>query len=455
MSENSLLNYGMSFQIKALYAMLSQKEFLQRIDEVISVEYFDNPAFKWIVNYTLEYYEKYHTYPTADVFKVELKKEKNEVLRVAIKESLKNIYSTEEDDIDYVKEEFFKFCQNQRLKQALMSSVDLLKNGQYEDIRRLIDNAMKAGGDKNVGLLLTKDIETRYREEESKLVEFPYTEFNEITDGGMPEGCLILLLGGTGSGKSTTACDIAVHAAKKGHSVAYYTLELTESYVGKKMDSMLTKIEMKQLRFNRERIDKANEELEGQIIVKEFYPGRSTLDHIESHLRHLRNAMDISPELIVIDYPELLKTKRAKRDSNEEINDVYTDIKGLSRELKTRIVCPSQVNRSGMKEDVIEHDGVAGSIGKIFIADFSFSISRKRKDKINRTARFHVLKSRLGDDGMTYNVFMDLRVNDIKILGLYDEDEESGTKPENGGNGYLDGDELNSLKTKFVKINNQ
>jgi replicative DNA helicase len=431
---------------------LSQKEFLQKIDEVISSEYFENPAFKWIVDFTLQYYSKYHTYPTADVLRVELKKEGNEILRVAIREALRQIYSTEEDDIEYVKEEFFKFCQNQKLKQALMFSVDLLKNGQYEDIRRLIDNAMKAGENKNVGLVLSKDIESRYRDEDSPLVEFPYKEFNEATDGGMPEGSLILILGGTGSGKSTTACDIAIDAAKKGHIVAYYTLELSENYVGKKMDSLLTNIEMKQLRFNRERIDKANSNVPGTIIVKEFYPGRSSLDHIESHMRHIKNSMDVVPKLIVIDYPELLKSRKSRNDVNAETNDTYTDIKGMAREWKTRIVCPSQVNRSGMKEDIIEHDGIAGSIGKIFIADFSFSISRKRKDKINRTARFHILKSRLGDDGMTYNVSMDLRTNEIKITGLYDDETDSSTNVSNGGNGYMDSEELDNLKNKFLKI---
>ena len=56
------------------------------------------------------------------------------------------------------KEEFTNFCRNQQLKKALLSSVDLLKAGDYDSIKFMIENAMKAGQDKNVGHEYNKDI---------------------------------------------------------------------------------------------------------------------------------------------------------------------------------------------------------------------------------------------------------------------------------------------------------
>jgi hypothetical protein len=76
-----------------------------------------------------------------------------------------------------------------------------------------------------------------------------------------------------------------------------------------------------------------------------------------------------------------------------------------------------------MKADIAEHDSIAGSVGKIFIADFVITVSRKREDKIAKTARWHVLKSRLGEDGMTYNVSMNLTTNKISVLDEYDPQE--------------------------------
>ena len=64
---------------------------------------------------------------------------------------LKLAYVASDDDLEYVQEEFTNFCKNNQLKKALMTSVDLLKAGDYDGIRNMIDKAMKAGIDKNIG----------------------------------------------------------------------------------------------------------------------------------------------------------------------------------------------------------------------------------------------------------------------------------------------------------------
>ena len=60
-------------------------------------------------------------------------------------------------------EEFSSFCKNQQLKKHLLSSVDLLKAGDYDSIKIMVENALKAGQDKNIGheynLDLKPDIE--------------------------------------------------------------------------------------------------------------------------------------------------------------------------------------------------------------------------------------------------------------------------------------------------------
>ncbi len=71
---------------------------------------------------------------------------------------------------------------------ALLTSVDLLKAGDYDSIRGLVDNALKAGGDKNIGLEYDKDIETRYREEHRITIPTPWDMFNNLMQGGLGSG---------------------------------------------------------------------------------------------------------------------------------------------------------------------------------------------------------------------------------------------------------------------------
>ena len=49
MTLKSLTQYGPSFQVKIITSLLTHKEFLQNIHDILSDEYFDNQAHKWIV----------------------------------------------------------------------------------------------------------------------------------------------------------------------------------------------------------------------------------------------------------------------------------------------------------------------------------------------------------------------------------------------------------------------
>ena len=82
-----------------------------------------------------------------------------------------------------------------------MSSVDLLKAGDFESIRMLVDNALKAGQDKNIGHEYIKDIEERYKEN-SRVTAPTAFKINEILQGGLGNGDFGLIFGNPGGGKS-------------------------------------------------------------------------------------------------------------------------------------------------------------------------------------------------------------------------------------------------------------
>ena len=149
MTLHSLAKYGTAFQIKVISSLLTHKEFLTNIHDIISEEYWDNQAQQWIIKEIIKYYDKYHTTPSMDILKVELQKIDNEVLRLSIREQLKAAYESSDDDLEYVREEFSTFCKNQQLKKALLNSVDLLKAGDFDGIKHLVESALKAGNDKN------------------------------------------------------------------------------------------------------------------------------------------------------------------------------------------------------------------------------------------------------------------------------------------------------------------
>ena len=420
MTLQSIDQYGPGFQTKVISALLTHKEFLQNINDVLNSNDFPSPANQWIVKEILNYYGKYHTTPSMEVLKVEVKKIDNEVLQVAVKEQLKEAYRSSDDDLQYVKEEFSNFCKNQQLKKALLGSIDLLKAGDYDSIRILVDNALKAGQDKNIGHEYDKDTESRFREDHRIVVPTPWTEINDLLQGGLGTGDFGLVFGNPGGGKSWSLVALGAHAVSLGYNVIHYTLELGEAYVGRRYDAFFTKIPVGEIIGHRQKVEEAINKVTGKLIIKEYTTGKASIFTIENHIKKCID-LGFKPDLVIIDYVDLLRSKKTNKERKEEIDDIYVSTKGLARELNLPIWSVSQVNRAGAKDDVIEGDKSSGSYDKIMISDVCISLSRKKEDKVKGTGRFHIMKNRYGMDGMTFNVKIDTSTGHLEVLEEFDQ----------------------------------
>ena len=452
---NQLQQYGIGFQIKVLSSLLKNKEFLQNINDILDAEMFDNPAHKWIVQEILRYYYKYHTTPSMESLQVEVKKIDNEVLKVSVVEQLKDSLKATNEDREYVENEFSNFCRNQQLKQAILNSVSLLEKGDWDQIRPMIDSALKAGQDKRIGHEYEKDIETRYRAEQRSPIPTSWPNINELLAGGLGHGDLGIIFGNPGGGKSWMLVNLGAEAVKAGFTVNHYTLELSEDYVGKRYDALFTGIDVQQIHMNRDKVLQSVESLKGKLIIKEFPMGKASPNTIETHIQKCRD-LGHAPDLVIIDYVDLLKSKTRSIDPKDAIDDVYTAIKGMARELKVPVWTVSQVNRMGAKDDVIEGDKAAGSYNKMMIADFAISLSRKRQDKVNGTGRIHIMKNRYGADGMTYAAKVNTNFGKIDInKDEISEDDltfDNGQKPGFNGSGFSS-DEKKYLAKKMFEMN--
>ena len=450
----NLNTYGPQFQIKVISALLTHKQYLINIHDIISEEYWDNQAHKWIIVEIIKYYDKYHTTPSMDVLKVELQRLTNDVLKISIKEQLKAAFQASDEDLEYVQEEFSTFCKNQQLKKALLNSVDLLNAGDFDGIKFLVESALKAGQDKNIGHEYNKDIESRFREDARKTIPTPWEPINDILQGGLGNGDFGLIFGNPGGGKSWSLVALGGYAVRAGYNVLHYTLELGEDYVGRRYDAFFTKTPVDSILKNREKVEEMLPQLPGQLIIKEFPTGRATISTVESHIRKVTE-LGVTPDLIIIDYVDLLSTKKRTADRKGEIDDIYTSTKGLARELNIPIWSVSQVNRAGAKDDVIEGDKAAGSYDKVMITDFCLSLSRKAKDKVNGTGRFHIMKNRYGMDGLTYGVKADTSTGHFEVHD-YDPDvefENDTLTPNNQNTGNFDQFDKQTLKNKFFELN--
>ena len=411
---SKLTQYGHSFQTKAIGILITDRDFLQQIADIVSPDYFDNDAGKWIIRKTLKYYNEYKTVPTMEVFKVELERLNRELQNVAVKDLLKQAYkASKATDLGFVKDTFLDFCKNQTLKGALMKSVDLLELGDYDDIRSLIDKALKAGTERDIGHEYITELEDRFRDEARSVIETPWPLINKLLCGGLGQGDLGLIAGGPGGGKSWALISLGAQAVKLGFTVIHYTLELSEKYVGRRYDACFTEIPVGDIMENKDQVKNKLDNLRGGLYIREYPAGQATVNTIHAHLEKCIQ-QNIEPDLIIVDYADLLTSKSSK-EKRDKLDDIYTNLRGLASEMKLPIWTASQVNRSGAREEIIQGDRMAESYSKMMITDFAMSLSRSAEDKENGTGRWHIMKNRYGADGITYDSVMDTSIGKIEI----------------------------------------
>ena len=419
----TLERFGGEFQSKTLSLLIRDHGFVQQTLDMLKPEFFESDARKWIVNTVVKYFEEYTKLPTGTVFMHELDKVESDVSKVAIKAELRTVQMhVSDEDLDYVKDKFLEFCKNQTLKSAIYQSVDLLERQDFDGIKVLVDNALRAGGKRDFGHDWKKDVDLRLSDDARLTMSTPWECLNKIMDGGLAAGELGVVAAPSGAGKSWILAAIGSQAMKEGKKVIHFTLELNDNYTGLRYDTIFCGIEPSELRNNKTRVKKMVAGVPGEIVIK-YFPSKTVNAHkLLAHIHQLK-ASGYDPDLIIVDYGDLLRSNSKEDIRYLELGAIYEELRSIAGELQIPCWTASQTQRSSISEEVIQADKIAESYGKIMIADFVFSFSRTLNDKQTNTGRVHVIKNRFGPDGMTFPAKMNVLEG---VIEMYNENSTEG-----------------------------
>ena len=412
----SISEYGYNFQVKFIVCLITDKLFLEQIIDILDEKYLGNEAFQWIIKEIKEYYGKYKTTITMDTFKVKVGELESEMLQQNVKDALREAWKhVEAADLDYIKDKSLDFHKTQVLKDAIVRSAQILeRDGDVEEIKLLVDDAMKAGTERNLGHDYLEDFEERYSETARITTPTPWDIINELMQGGLGAGELGVVVAPAGIGKSWVLSAMGAYAISQGKNVVHYTLELNESYVGLRYDSIFSGVESQNLKYHKEEVMEKLFKLEGNLTIK-YYPTKScTVNTLSAHLKKVTTFGE-KVDMVLVDYADIMRDVGKSTEMRHQLGNIYEDLRGLAGEMQIPIWTASQANRSALDEDVIEANKVAESYAKVMTADFVVSLSRKIEDKIGNTGRFHVIKNRFGPDGITYPAKVNTNTGKMEI----------------------------------------
>jgi archaellum biogenesis ATPase FlaH len=417
MSREDFSQYGKDFQETLCHLILVDRPFADQMFEVININFLELKYLQTFVKLVANYREKFSVHPTekimTSILRTEIDKEPE-----AVQQQLRNFFAriskAKIEDSEYITATALDFCRKQKLKEAMLKSVKLLKNSSFDEISQVINEALKLGSDSNFGHDYLKDFEQRFEFKSRNPISTGWDEIDKITKQGLGSGELGIVIAPTGAGKSMALVHIAAAALTAGKNVIYYTLELSDTVVGSRFDSCITNVPLNDLSAFKEEIYEKVQMVAGKLIVKEYPTKSASCQTLKNHVEKMASR-DFKPDMIVVDYGDLLRPISALREKRHELETIYEQLRAMAQEHECCVWTASQTNRSGLNAEVITMESISEAFNKCFVADFIFSISRTIEDKLSNSGRIFVAKNRNGPDGIIYPIHMDTRNVTIKI----------------------------------------
>jgi replicative DNA helicase len=417
-NHNGFSKYGKQFQESLAQLIMEDRPFADQTEEVLDTSFFELKYLRIFVSKLFEYRRKYGVHPTdkilATILRTELESY-NGALQKQIRDYFARICIESVEDEKYIKETALDFCKKQKLKEALIKSVDLIQNSSYDQVRQVIDEALKLGTDNNFGHDFLRDFELRYEIKARNPVTTGWGKVDSIMKKGLGSGELGVVIAPTGAGKSMALTHLGAAALKEGKNVVHYTLELSDVMTGQRYDSCISSVPLSTLYVRKDEVLEGISDVQGSLIIKEYPTKTASTNTIKTHLEKLKKRNQ-KIDMIIVDYGDLLRCTKNFREKRDELGSIYEELRGIAQKHKCPLWTASQTNRTGLNAEVVTMESISEAFNKCFVADFICSISRTIKDKNANTARLYVAKNRNGPDGLVFPMFMDTSTVRLKVL---------------------------------------
>ena len=416
--------YTPELQKLFLEMMMQDAQSFVRVANIYNPENFDR-SLRETAKFIQTHSTEYKTLPTY------------EQIKAVTGVELRPIPDTIEGHQEWFMKEFEGFSRKEELSRAILKAADLLEEGDYDPVEKLIKDAVQIG--------LTKDLGTDYFADPHARIDRYFNSGGQVSTGwptmdkilygGFSRGELNIFAGGSGSGKSLVMMNIALSWLQAGLSGVYISLELSEELVALRTDAMLTSMGTKDIRKDIDTTElkvKMVGKKSGKYRIKAL-PAQSNVNDIRSFIKEYQIQTGNKVDFIMCDYLDLVMPVSVKVNPNDQfIKDKYVaeELRNLSQELGVLFVTASQLNRSAVEEIEFDHSHIAGGISKINTADNVFGIFTSRAMKERGRYQIQCMKSR-SSTGVGQKIDLEYNIETMRITDPGEEGQESngGYKP--------------------------
>ena len=359
--------------------LLANPALWSAVQPVLEPERFDKEL-GLVIAYALDHQDSYHTLPSLEMIEAEtgvMLKGKDD--------------ATDEQRMKWVIDQTEKHCRLAAVTNAVEEAAANLHNNEYGDIVEKMKAAVMVGLNRDLGINYFADPRTRLLNLMNHSVKpTGFRDLDYHLFGGIDVGGLNIVAANSGVGKSYFLLNVGMNFVQRGEFVAYLSLELSEELLAKRLDSMMTGIE------GREILDNIDKVVDGLTMVHrncgsgmmhfKYMPTGSTVRDIEAWLKELMILYGRKPDLLIVDYLDLLHPDNTKVDLNNLwLKDKYVaeKLRAVCSEYKMCCFTAAQLNRGAVQAEEADQSQIAGGISKINTADIvlALRVSQEAREK--------------------------------------------------------------------------
>jgi len=419
---------------------------------LIKPQYFTDQMAVTVTLWLYNYYDLYHQLPTKESLN-QLAAEtppfnnsnKPELLNQALI-WIYQIYQVAVPDKEFILDKVKDFCVVQEYTLAILESAAKIREGKPREIPAIVEAAqhrlLTTQGDFGVfgiGMSAEERFRTLFLTPMRDCILTPWASVNQACQG-IAKKELFVVLAPTGVGKTWLLSCITAEAVKQGKFVILYTLELSKELLTMRTYSLLAHRQQRDIQTDPASLEPTIQpirERKGEFLVKHYTSGTATIGDLRDHITRTATATQRMPDMIVIDYIDLLRTEGAEKYSRDEEDGIvrhklatlYKKARGIGEDFNAAIVSASQSGRETHGNEKLRISNFAESHQKAQIADIAWGLSQTEEEEQMHRGKLVCLKNRNDIGGQQVGLNLDY------INGIISEEGSviGGGQPEEGG----------------------
>ena len=384
-----------------LFNSLLSQEYLASIIDHADPSYFNDKSIQTVFKCILAFFTERGAVPSATEIKSRLTTDEE---RRSFNEVVTRF---KELDTKFNKEELLnnteRFLKERCLYKTIVNTAEKYSQGKVDPAETLkeFEKAYNINLSEDMGHWYFEEVDEHIKELTKIYNAIPtgWKFLDEKIEGGLFPKSLYCLVGQVNIGKSIFLGNIAANMVMKNRNTLLISLEMSEFMYSKRISAQLTQIPHHSLKLYtdelKEQVKHIERQLESKLVIKEYAPKTVSVRNIDAYVAKLAHK-GFKPEVIVIDYINLLKPSTKNLNSYESVKEIAEQLRAMSFKYNIPIVTASQLNRGAFNTASPGMEGISESIGLAATCDVICSLWQEDEDKELGIINLGMQKNRFG-----------------------------------------------------------